>query len=324
MLPERTYYPELSNFVSGVQEWWYSQVNSIPATGTLHIALIFGFLTWIIGYFSIWPLVKKRNPWVAVLLGTVVILVNLNFWRSDKYYYFVIFLVGVLALIAMATYTRNNSRLNRMTQKGINRGIRVWAGSAVCLILIAVSITWIITRVQGRAIADYSRSNTPFKGAFQLFWQNFFATVPGSGSPVLEHGGQQELQLGGALKLSDQVDYIIKSDYRTYWRTQIYDYYEEGTWKTRAVDSVVLEPAAALPVKNTASSKDQVSFTVIPQVNTDVIPTTGDVVSGSSAIVEKTFAPMVFEIDIMGPASFMQLPVRHICSVQISIVGESE
>jgi hypothetical protein len=118
------------NLVNTIQEWWYSQVNAIPATNTLHIALIFGFLTWIIGYLSIWPLVKRHNPWIGVLLGTVVILINLNFWRSDRYYYFVIFLVGALALIAMATYTRHNSRLTRIAQNGINRGIRVWAGSA--------------------------------------------------------------------------------------------------------------------------------------------------------------------------------------------------
>ena len=294
------------NFVTSIQDWWYSQVNSIPATSTLHIALIFGFLTWIIGYFSTWPLVKKRNPWIAVLLGTVTILINLNFWRSDKYHYFAIFLVGALALIATTTYAKYNLRLIKTVQNGNRPAAKAWAGLAAGLIIIAVGFTWISPGFRVAAIADYSRVNTPFQGSFKLFWQNFFATVPGSGAPKLLHGGQEELRLGGPLELSNQVNFIIKSDYRTYWKTQTYDYYELGTWKIRDVDleHVYTGIDGAPEIKGS----QLINYTVIPQVDTNVIPTTGELATGSVTIIEKSFSRMVFEVDLVRPVTFIQLP----------------
>ena len=133
----------VTSFINAVQEWWFAQINAIPSSNTLHIALIFGFLTWIIGYFSTWPLLKKHNPWVAVLLGTVAIVLNLNFETSDKYFYFVIFLAGALALIATANYTKRNSQLVKSNQSVSKWGTKLWAVAIMGLVIVAICLTWI-------------------------------------------------------------------------------------------------------------------------------------------------------------------------------------
>jgi transglutaminase-like putative cysteine protease len=298
----------ITTFVNSIQEWWFSQVNGIPASTTLHVALIFGFLVWVIGYFSIRPLLTKHNPWIAVLLGTVAILVNLNFLKPDKHYYFFIFLVGALALIALTTFIKHQDQLAKSIHILTNRGLKVWTAVSICLIIIIVGLTWISPGFRVAAIADYSRANSPFKGSFQLFWQNFFATVPGSGSLVLMHGGQQGLRLGGTLELSDQVDYIIKSDYPTYWKTQIYDYYEPGNWKASDFDSKYIEASVDGTGNSGSTQSNSLSYTVVPQVNTDVIPTVGEFISGSIPILEKTLSPKVFEIELDNAISYLQLP----------------
>ncbi len=302
------YDPDLTSRVlilmEKIQDWWHSQVNSIPSTNTLHIALIFGLLTWIVGYSAIWPLVKKRNPWVAVLLGTIIILINLNFWSKDKYYYFLLFIIAALALIMLATFTRYNSQITKIVHSGINWAPKLWILATVCLITIAVYLTWLSPGFRIAAIDTYAKANSPFKGTFEVFWQNFFATVPGSGSPMLTHGGQQELQLGGSLKLSDQVDYIIDTDYKTYWKTQIYDYYTSQGWKASAIDSKTIQGTTGAG----APSDNQLSYTVVPQVNTNVVPTVGEFVSGSLPILERTLAPMVFEINLNSSSGDALLP----------------
>jgi transglutaminase-like putative cysteine protease len=297
-----------SHLIGDIRLWWRAESFGAPIPVTIHIALIFSYLTWIIGYFSIWTLIRYRNPWVAVFLGTVIVLVNLNFLSSQKYYYYLAFVIAALIFIFLVIYTRQRSLLS----KNINRhgwGSLFWIGAGCCFIAIAVFVSWSNPGYRIGPVSDYARAHSPFKNDIELYWQNFFAQVPGTGAPKLIHGGQQEFLFGGSLDLSDQVVFIINSNQEYYWKTQIYDYYASMGWKSSAAADKTLEKtnSSEIPLPSSTQS-NTMSYVVIPQVNTNVIPVTGNFETADISVVEKILNPQTFIINLNDSSNDNLLP----------------
>ena len=305
LFPEPALTDRFAHFIDEVRLWWRATVYNAPTPVTIHIALIFGYLTWIAGYLSIWPLVQKRNPWAGVFLGAVIILVNLNFWLHEKYIYFLWFLIAALVLIVAANFTRNRAQLTTRHYAG---GWILWTTSSLCLIAVVVSIAWTNPGYRIGPISDYARARDPFKGSIQLYWQNFFASVPGSGIPTLVHGNQQDLQFTGSLDLSDQVVYIIRTDKSTYWKTQVYDIYSSSGWKTGKLAENIVNPGIPDNKILVSVPNSELRYTVIPQVNTGVLPSAGNFVAGDISVVEKDLAPQVFNINLADSSGDWLLP----------------
>lgn len=309
LFPDPSFISRVMHLANDIQVWWHAQTIGAPSPVTIHIALIFGYLTWIIGYFSTWSVIRKKNPWIAAFLGTVVILINLNFWVREKYYYFLIYAIAALILVVVVTYTKNSSYLKKENYSRTPWGPVLWAASSLCVIIIAVSISWNNPGYRIDKIADSAKSHDPFKGTLQTYWQSFFAPVPGSGVPTLNHGGQQELVFGGPLDLNDQVDFIINTDQKNYWKTQIYDLYTSSGWKTSAIQEEVIEKGALNSANSqSTSNNNEYKYTIINQVYTNVLPTVGNFLSGDIPLVEKVLTPQVFEIYLFDSSSDSLLP----------------
>jgi transglutaminase-like putative cysteine protease len=294
--------------VSELQAWWQAQVYGAPSPVTLHIALIFGFITWLTGYISAWSLLKKGNPWVAVLLGIVIVLVNLNFWSRDKYYFFLIYIVAALVLLAVVTFLKNRSQLAGGNFSGSRSRPGYWLATSLCLIIITVSLSWVNPGFRINPIADYARAHDPFRGTMELYWQSFFAPVPGSNVPTLNHGGQRELLFGGPLDLSDQVVFIINTDSRYYWKTQVYDLYSSSGWKTGETQSENIQTGSSPAAVQGSFPQNAYLYTLIPQVTTDVLPTVGEFVSASVPALEKVLVPQVFTLNLLDASADAPLP----------------
>ncbi|MDD5702866.1 MAG: hypothetical protein PHU23_12550, partial [Dehalococcoidales bacterium] len=294
-------------FVDELQTWWHAAELGAPSPVMIHIALIFNYLAWIIGYFSAWALIKKHNPWIAVFFGTVVILVNLNFRSSEKHFYFLAFMVSALALLATSTFTMYCSRLTGRKWLFSGWGPRLWAFISVCLIVSTTFIAWDSSGFRVDKIAEAARSKNAFKSELDLYWNNFFAPARGSGPPLLVHGNQHDIRFGGSLELSDQVVFIINTEQENYWKTQIYDIYGSTGWRTSDVDILSIDMEEVTP-GGRMTAGGILSYTVIPQVITNVLPVTGELVSSSIPVTLKSLAPQVFEINMTDSSEDSLLP----------------
>ena len=322
IMPEPDFISRFSHAVSDLAVWWEAAVFGQPSPVTIQIALMFGLLAWAIGYFSTWYFIRENNPWLALFWGTAAILGNLNFLSADKHFHFLYFIIAALVLLLVSNYTWLVSRTLKLTRRRIpgasppvnhrsksyRWGLNFWTLAFACLLVFAVYFSWTSPGFRVNAVADYARSNNPFKGDIELYWKNFFAPVPGKGSgPGLIHGGQQDIRFGGSLELSSQVVFLIKTDLKSYWKTQAYDFYESSGWKTGPVADKTFRPAPA--AGSTYLSTDRLlDYTIIPQVNTNVLPVIGDLISSDITVLEKSLLPLTFTIDFQDPSKDSLLP----------------
>ena len=315
LFPDADLLSRTAILVKSLHDWWHAQAIGVPSPVTTHIALMFGYLSWILGYFSVWFLIRKSTPWVAIFLATVVILANLNFWVSDKYYYFLYFLIAALIFIFVATYTRHNSELVKNLKTG--RGSAIWIATSLCLASGVLFFTWNNSGFKVETIAAYARAHSPFTSNVQSYWQNFFAPVPGSGPAKAIFNGPQVTEFGGSLELTTQIVFMIESENQNYWKTQIYDYYNSTGWKMSSTGDKTIENSTAADAGSTPAAGNFV-YVLAPMVNTNLLPSIGDFASADITTVEKTLMPQTFVIRLRDSSGDSLLP-RDIASTAQSI-----
>lgn len=291
-----------AHVIKDLQAWWRTLKYNEPSPVTVQVAFMFSFLAWIIGYFSAWSVTKKHSPWLAVTLSTVAILVSLNFQGNDKYYFFILYIFAALIFIGIINFFKYSSRSKNSLSFSTHSGWFYWISIALTIMVITVFVSWHTPQVKVYAIESFARTHNPWREKIELYWQNFFAPVPGT-IPGLAHGGHGDLQFGGSLETTDQVVFIVETDESHYWKTQIYDYYDSTGWKVGDTKEVQVAKDASSPPQTTTAYLNQVSYkdftyNLSPQVITDVIPTPGELVSGDIPIVERTLEPLLFTIDM--------------------------
>jgi transglutaminase-like putative cysteine protease len=301
-----------AHLIRDLQAWWSTLKYNEPSPVTVQVAFMFGFLAWIIGYFSAWSVIKKRSPWLSVTLSTIAILVSLNFQGSDKYYFFILYIFAALIFIGVINFLKHSSWSKNFQPFSTRSGWFYWISVALVIMVITVFISWHTPQVKVYAIESFARAHNPWREKIELYWQNFFAPVPGT-VPGLAHGGHGDLQFGGSLETTDQVIFIVGTDESHYWKTQIYDYYDGTGWKVGETREVQVPKDVAVPSLATPTSANQVSYTELtynlsPQVTTDVIPAPGELISGDIPIVERTLEPLLFTIDMEDRTSDSLLP----------------
>ncbi|MBN1190750.1 MAG: transglutaminase domain-containing protein [Dehalococcoidales bacterium] len=308
LLPDPGINLRVMHMVSDIQAWWYAQVYGAPSPVTLHVALIFGYLAWLAGYICTWSLIKKGNQWVTVLLGILIVLVNLNFWKSEKYFFFPVYLAAAMLFLYLVSYLKNRSQTPKgnTTFSGPKPVYRLAVSLGV--IIIAVSMAWNSPGFKVSPIADYARAHDPFRGPVELYWQSFFATVPGSKVPTLNHGGQRDLVFGGPLELSDQVIFIINTDRTCYWKTQVYDTYTATGWTTGETQPEMARQAERGSDWSEQASDNEFIYTLIPQLTTDVLPSVGEFAAASIPVIEKVLTPQVFTLSLVDSSPDALLP----------------
>lgn len=307
LFPDAGLAAKTADMVNNVRSWWRTLEFGEPSPGTVHIAIFFAYLAWIIGYFSAWNLIKKRSPWVAIALSTITILITLHYQGHDKYYLFILFLLAALSLLALVNFLKHNSQAVNYRQWRFGRRWVYWVSIALCIVLVTVFFSWNAPQLRISRVEAFARDNNPWREQLNLIWQDFFAPVPGT-TPGLAHGGQYNLQFGGSLKLSDQVIFIVHTDQAQYWQTQVYDYYNTNGWKISPTQSINVPKGDINQTPPVSQNYDKFSYTIEPQVNTNVLLIPGQLVSGDLTITKKDLIPESFTINMIDSSGDKSLP----------------
>jgi transglutaminase-like putative cysteine protease len=307
LFPDIALSARFTHMITDIGAWVHTMQLNEPSPGIVHIALVFGFLAWIIGYFSAWVALRWQSPWVAISLGAITILVNLNFWSDKGTIYFLVYLISSLLLIAILRFIKRSSLIVEDSPQYRRRGWIYWGVITLCLIVIAVGLAWPVPQLKIYQVQSYAREVNPWRGKIDLYWQNFFAPVPSTGA-VLAHGGQTVLKFGGSLELTDKVAFIIKTDKENYWKTQVYDYYDTTEWKVSETQDFTLNKGVMNSARFSVPSSDDLSYVVIPQVDTNVLPVPGELISGDFPITKKVLNHVIYTIDLTDATKDKLLP----------------
>ncbi len=262
-------------------QWWQATLSGWPSTGTIQIALMFTLFAWLIGYLSVWYLLRRHNPWVPITLGAVALAFNLNFLPARYYIYFLIYLALALGLAVLTTMAEHLAWADRKARLGA----RYLVPTALVLMAAVLSLAWLTPRAPFQLI----EADSPLGEHMNDLLYNFFAPVdaqkPG------EDSDRRELAFSDAPRLGGEVSYIVRTARPGYWWVRAYDTYTAQGWEASAGEALKLPGGTAREDRETYQAQRELTYTVIPQFATDVLLLTGEFLRASVASRLETLLP---------------------------------
>ena len=222
-------------------EWAVDLVSGGINTDELVLTLLVGFLFWFLAYNANWHSFRLERVWRVVLPPGLVLLVNMAFFSGEEPLdiYLFCFLLVALALVI-------RSHLSARQWEWSSRGVRVpivvkrqFATIGIVLSLLALLFAWQLpsSDLQDRLDAFQRFLATDPIQQLAEVWSRLFAPLEGDGPATTDYYGADLLDLGGAVKLGDDVVFTVEAPagpHRYYWRSRVFERYTNGQWSPAA------------------------------------------------------------------------------------------
>ncbi len=271
---------------SSLTAWWHAVTGSQPNEGTIFFAMFLVLVTWVIGFVSTWFLVRRQNAWVAVVAGTVTILVNLSNLPPENHYFLPVYLLVAMLLLGQASLAKQGVWFRQHGISFSRPGVIKVVGAVVVISILTVTVAWVVPEPP---IEQMGLNLTAIHGEnAQGQWFNIFADVRGKWAR-LESDGQTELSFSSPLSTSSRQLFIVTADEPTYWRIRRYDTYHSWGWTS---SEVVEREVDFLTAGETADSTEgeMVTYTVENKLRTDVLLVIGEFESASIPALIQTLS----------------------------------
>ena len=211
-------------------------INQDDLVFTLLVAGLF----WFLGYNIAWHVFRIDRVWRAILPPGLILVSNAIYYTGniDLTRYMIVFMFLSLLLIV-------RSNLDAREWDWYVNGIRVprrlrqqFFRMGAVLALLALLIGWGIPSgdLQDRLdnFQEFMQSE-PLEQLSEL-WNRLFASADTTGPTTADYYGGESLQLGGAIRLGDQMVFQTEAPLgrRYYWRSRVFDLYDMGRWTSAA------------------------------------------------------------------------------------------
>ena len=229
-------------------------INTDDLVFTMLVAMLF----WFLAYSAGWHLFRLDRVWRVILPPGLILLVNTIIYsgREPLDVYLVFFLMTSLLLIV-------RSNLDARQWDWYVSGIRMprtmrrqTAAIGAFLAILALAIAWSIptSNLQERLDA-FQRflAADPIQRISEV-WSRLFTPIEGEGPATTDYYGGDRLNLGGAVRLGDEVVLLVdapRSKHRYYWRSRVYERYTAGQWSPSA-DLRITDQSAPLELSMNA------------------------------------------------------------------------
>jgi transglutaminase-like putative cysteine protease len=261
----------------GITAW---QTHRLAATETIAFAVFLSILVWITGYFSTWFTIRRKNAWVAVCLGTLVILANLSNLPDNYYYFFGLYFVTAVLLITWTRMVKRNY-VFKNSRNSPARGFFYTITILLCIIIVAVSVARVIPGARFPQMQDFIATRMLQGIDLEDSFFNLFAKVPAK-QPLNTSMIRQDLKFGKTWKQREQIEFLVRSPQPSYWRVKIYDTYTSQGWKNAPINGYLLEKGTPWGDLEDSNSRETITYTVTANMKTDALLTAGDYVSSDT------------------------------------------
>lgn len=238
-----------------LSQWLYDALTGGINQDDLVFTLLISGLFWFLGFNLVWHIFRIDRVWRAVLPPALILIVNNVYYIGDRNVdgYLIGYLFLTLLLLVRSTLDArewdwyvNQVRVPRRLRRQF---YRLGALFAVVVLLGA----WLIPQrdIQERLdrFQQFMQSDTLVQ--FAELWNRLFASAEVQGPTTSDYYGGDSLQLGGAIRLGDQVVLLASAPpgRHYYWKSRSFDYYDRGHW-TSAADTRLTDPEAPLSVEH--------------------------------------------------------------------------
>ncbi|MBP8251048.1 MAG: DUF4129 domain-containing protein [Herpetosiphon sp.] len=214
------------------------KANVVPQD--FHLFSLAGLLlAWLIGYATIWLLMRRGWTWKLVLFNGALIMANLTYALPKSGPSFWMFMISGLLLVVFETFRRRQERWNiGLFEQQEWLSLRyLWAGLVACfgLIILAAVLPVNITNDRLKALGNsISKPFDPFlPGNSTTAGRGGAGGVAGAGSgqPALANFSNNNVTLGGARIARNEVVLEVRSPRPEYWRSNAWDFYNGTGWE---------------------------------------------------------------------------------------------
>jgi transglutaminase-like putative cysteine protease len=291
--------------------FWQVQAM-MPYRQTFYFAVFIASLTWVMGYLSTWFLLRKKNAWVAVVLGTMVILVNLSNLTGGYYWYFGIFFVAAVFLIIQTRMVRGHSVSEQATRHA-GRSLLYFMSLLLGVVILAAALAWVTPEVRIPQLQTMIASKINLKNNIEQSSFNIFADVPSKQS-LNTSNMRLTLPFETVWYQSDRIDFIVNATVPSYWHVCDYDIYTAQGWENGPVTNFNLNSNTPWTETAPPPNSQTITYTVTPDILTDVLLTTGSFIS-----INKPAQVQVSSGDIIGVISTHVLSAGESYSVTAAV-----
>ncbi|MFH1647975.1 MAG: transglutaminase domain-containing protein [Chloroflexota bacterium] len=262
-----------------LRSWWLGTGTAIPGGETISFAIFLSLVTWAIGHTGTWFLLRRRNAWVGVSLGAVIILANLSNLPDRYYFFFGGYFLAAMLLVALNRLVRENP-----AGRGAGyplRGLLYFGASLAVLTVFAFSISWATPEVRVPRLQTAVATRILWKHDIEESPVNLFAAVPAK-QPLSTSSTRRDLHFGKDWHQGEQIDYIVSSPRPSYWLVHVYDDYTPDGWANGPTDRYVLAEETAWAGTVTPAGRETITYEVETNMKTDVLLTAGSFVAADT------------------------------------------
>jgi len=265
--------------------WWNTVTYALPSENSIYFAIFLIIVTWMIGFLSVWFILSKRNAWVTVFLGALMLLININNLPYDYYYFFPLYLFMTLILLFQVNLTRQIEAMGNRNGKTYN--IYYLLGAVFLVIVLVINTTWFLPQPPVDQIGLKLDTSSLHDIDPSKNWFNIFAGIQ-SKWPWMESKNQSKLLFETPLEEGENIHYIVTSDEPVYFLTRRYDTYNSWGWTSNSTADKEVSPGTPIAGEISDVPTETVTFTVENRIKTDVVITSGQFVEADIPVLLKT------------------------------------
>ncbi|CAA9284083.1 MAG: Transglutaminase-like enzymes, putative cysteine proteases, partial [uncultured Chloroflexia bacterium] len=206
-------------------------IRVVGSGGTGEDVLLFitvlGVLGFVLGYATLWLLLRHGWAWLVVLLNALVLLINLTYAspKPPAALFFVFVGAALLVLVHQTFQMRAQRWESALLEYPDLLGWRVVASGAMVVVALMLLTALLPTRISSAQVVQvWQRVRDPWQDV-QARWDRTFSTI---NAPANAAGGgfaDRSLTLAGARTLGNGLVMEVESAQFDYWRATAYDRY---------------------------------------------------------------------------------------------------
>jgi transglutaminase-like putative cysteine protease len=238
-------------------EWFVDAFTGGINQDNLVFTMVVSTLFWFFGYNASWHIFRIDRVWRVIIPPALILLVNMVVYAGDAS--LDIYLM-TFALMSLLLIVRSN--LDAREWDWYVNGVRVpkslrrqFVAVGAGISMLALVLAWVVPSGNLQERLNNFQEFLASDPVRQLaeFWNRLIEPIESEGPATSDYYGGDSLNLGGAIRLGDQVIMLIDAppEQRYYWRSRVFERYSEGRWvpsATRRVPDLeapltILQPA---------------------------------------------------------------------------------
>lgn len=270
------------------QLWWQTINNSRPSEASIYFAMFLILVTWLIGFISTWFIMRRRNAWIAAILGTVMLFVNLGNLPHENYYFLPLFFAAALVMLGAVYLAKKGEYLIRWADKNARRGIVYFSIAVVCIALVSAGTVYLVPDLEISNFGLKIDTTSINSRSVQELWFNIFASVHSKWT-TMKSQQQEKLQFKDPIETGDTVHFVISAGRSDYWRTRRYDVYESWGWTSTIEINQSLRAGEPITYDAITAKSTPMTYSIENRLKTDIVLSAGEVKSADISTKLQTF-----------------------------------